>query len=315
MRSNYFLAASLLVLSVACNHRSGKAPAAMDRAVGQLQKTLEPGMVAADTVSGGMADGNAGQPEQQPGKNGKQVPSSPGSPPANPDWDKKIVKTADLHLEVRHYQSFGNLLHQAVKRAGGYISQEEQSQSEYKTEDNIIIRVPVDQFDELVAALTSANDSNKVTGRKISAEDVTLEVVDTRSRMEAKREVRARYLELLKQAHTMGDILKVQHEIDDIQEQIEAASGRVGYLSHSAAFSTINLNYYQILDPGAKSDPEPSFFHRLKDAAGEGWRWIGELVIGLTGMCPLWLVVMLAWLGIRRWRSSYRARHVGSTPA
>jgi hypothetical protein len=315
MICKYFLAASLLALFIACNSRSEKGRAAMDVATRELRKAPESDIVMADSVSGGTAAGNNDQPEQQPGQNGKPSPAPAGSPQANPDWDKKIVKTANIHLEVRHYQSFGHLLHEAVRRSGGYVSQEEQSQSEYKTENNISIKVPVDQFDELVSALTSAGDSNKVMEKKISAEDVTMEVVDTRSRVEAKREVRARYLELLKQAHTMEEILKVQHEINDIQEQIEAASGRIGYLSHSAAFSTINLNYYQILDPGAKSDPEPSFFHRLKDAAGEGWRWVGELVIGLTGMWPLWLVGILSWLGIRRWRSSYRARRIASRPA
>ncbi len=37
----------------------------------------------------------------------------------------------------------------------------------------------------------------------------------------------------------MEDILQVQEEINEIQENIEAAAGRVHYLTHSAAYSTI----------------------------------------------------------------------------
>ena len=68
---------------------------------------------------------------------GKQ-PMSPVSPSgtpaaqANPDWDKKIVKTADLQVEVKNYKSFYDRLHRAVRQFGGYIAQEEQSQSSYK---------------------------------------------------------------------------------------------------------------------------------------------------------------------------------------
>ena len=64
---------------------------------------------------------------------------------------------------------------------------------------------------------------------KISTEDVTGEVVDTRARMEAKKQMRDRYLALLKQARNMKEILEVQTEINTIQEDIESASGRVGF--------------------------------------------------------------------------------------
>jgi len=58
-------------------------------------------------------------------------------------------------------------------------------------------------------------------------------MADTRSRLETKKEVRERYLDLLKQARNMKDILAVQNEINDIQEQMEGAAGRTG---HSLAF-------------------------------------------------------------------------------
>ena len=77
--------------------------------------------------------------------------------------------------------------------------------------------------------------------KKITSEDVTTEVIDTRSRLEAKKQVRLRYLDLLKQAKNMEEILSVQSEINGIQEQIESAAGRMEYLQHSSSFSTIHL--------------------------------------------------------------------------
>ncbi|MGO8055700.1 DUF4349 domain-containing protein, partial [Rhizobium leguminosarum] len=97
-------------------------------------------------------------------------------------------------------------------------------------------KVPVDRFDEAINLLAETDE--KILERKIGSEDVTGDVVDTRSRMEAKKQVRERYLDLLKQAKNINEILQVQTEINNIQVDIESAAGRVNYLSHAAALST-----------------------------------------------------------------------------
>jgi hypothetical protein len=313
MRSKFILAALLPVLFIACKDARFKNAASEAKAVELSPKSLSSTLtsdarqMAADTTGVAQDPGNAGQPQQGPGLQKDQAPAGGRAPQANPDWDKKIVKTADLQLEVRNYQAFSNLVQAAVKRCGGYIGKEEQSRSDYKIENTVIIKVPVEQFDEAIAQLTNPSDSNRLAEKKISSEDVTLEVVDTKSRMEAKLQVRARYLELLKQARTMSDILKVQDEINGIQEEIEAASGRIGYLSHAAAYSTINLNFFQVLNAGAKNDPEPSFFRRIRGAFGDGWDWSSGAMIGIVSLWPLWLVLFSLWLGFRKWRYSSRA--------
>ena len=162
------------------------------------------------------------------------------------------------------------------------------------------IKIPVAQFDEVLLQLTS--DSDRLVEKKINADDVTLQIVDTKSRLETKREVRERYLDLLKQARNMNEILKVQNEINDIQEQMEDAAGRIAYLSHSAAFSTIRLNFYQVLDPGAKNEQAPSFLHKIKDVLALGWDGISTVLIALITLWPLWIVVGLVWMGVRKWR-------------
>ncbi|HZE84451.1 MAG TPA: DUF4349 domain-containing protein [Puia sp.] len=319
MRSKYVLAASLLALLAAC-HSSTKDKSVAERklafaesklleskdykAEGRIGILSDNTAVAADSAK--FVAGNDFQAGQQQGKDKKQAAAQTSAPQPNRDWDKKMVRTANLQLEVKNYQSFSVYMHDAVKRSGGYISQEEQNQSGYRTEGIVTIRVPVDQFDDAMMRLSSASDSNKVLGKKISTEDVTMEVIDAKSRMEAKREVRARYLELLKQAKKMEDVLNVQNEINAIQEEIEAANGRIAYLGHAAAYSTINLDFYQVLDAGAREDAEPSFFHRLKNSVGNGWEWMGQMIILLTGLWPIWVVLLPVWFGYRKWRSKSR---------
>jgi hypothetical protein len=224
---------------------------------------------------------------------------------ANPDWDKKIVKTANISVEVKSFKLYTGLLYQKIRAAGGYISQEEQNESAYKIENNITIKVPVDRFDETVMQL--ASDSDKLVSKRISAEDVTMQLVDTKSRLETKKEVRERYLDLLKQAHSMKDILQVQNEINQVQEEMDGAAGRIAYLGHAAAYSTINLNFYQVLDASVQHDVEPTLLQKLSSAFKAGWFWVTSLLVGLIGLWPLLLAGALGFMWWKRRRPLARS--------
>jgi len=234
---------------------------------------------------------------QAPGDKEKQQPQHQ-QPAVKPDWDKKIIKTASLNLEVKDYNAFYSSLREKIRSLGGYIAQEEQSQSDYKIENSLTIKVPVDQFDNAVVELTT--NTEKINEKKITSQDVTAEVIDTKSRMEAKKQVRLRYMDLLKQAKNMEEILSVQSEINGIQQEIESAAGRIEYLGHSSTFSTINLTYYQILNSSAKDTDKPSFGRELRSAFRTGWNWVGELVVGLVSIWPLFLLAFIAFIIYKR---------------
>lgn len=205
------------------------------------------------------------------------------------DWDKKIIKTATLRLEVKDFKKTNDAVHQTVKQFGGYVAQEEQNTSDYKLETTVTLKVPVDQFDNLMNGL-SATDA-KVIERKITSEDVTGEVVDVKSRLEARKQMRLKYLDFLKQSKNMEEALHVQNEINDIQEEIEAAAGRVEYLTHQAAYSTIQLTFYQPLEGFNPQNESPSFLVRTVDAFKAGGKWFADVFVGLISIWPLILIL------------------------
>ena len=145
-------------------------------------------------------------------------------------------------------------------------------------------------------------DDGKVTEKKISSEDVTGEVVDTKSRLEAKKQMRLKYLEFLKQSKNMEEVLQVQNEINSIQEQIESAAGRVAFLTNQSAMSTINLTFYQPLEGYKPTDAAPTFLTRLSNAFKTGTGWIAELFVGLVSIWPLLLIVFTVYFGWKKMR-------------
>ena len=220
-----------------------------------------------------------------------------GTPGQNPDWNKKIIKTAVLKLEVKDFKLYADLVHKAAKQYGGYVANEEQNESDGKIESTISIKVPVEQFESIMTLLPGAE---KIIEKKITTEDVTGEVVDTKSRLQAKEQMRLKYLEFLKQSKNMEDVLKVQSEINDIQEEIESASGRVNYLSHQSAYSTINLTFYQPMAGYNPNNDNPGFVTKLITAFKTGGSFIVEIFIGAVSIWPLFLLVIIGWIFFKR---------------
>jgi hypothetical protein len=298
--------ASAMLFAVACNSRNSadKNLQYNKESISDL-KQMPPGSfgLATDSAASQEFTGNAEKEEDQDQQQKKQpVQPKPTEPVAKPDWDKKIIKTATINLEVKEYHKYNTSLREKVKSFGGYIAQEEQSQSDYKIENTVTVKVPVDQFDNAVTLLTS--NVEKVNEKKISSQDVTAEFVDTRSRLEAKRQVRERYISLLKQARNMEEILNVQSEINSIQEDMEAAAGRIQYLGHSASYSTINLTYFEVLNSSAKTDDNPSFGTKFINAFKTGGSGVMDLLVGLVTIWPLFLLAFIGWVIYRRTRTA-----------
>jgi len=229
------------------------------------------------------------------------VAQTPATAVAHTDWDKKIIKTAIVQLEVKDFKKYNETIHNSVRQYGGYISQEEQNLTDEKSETVLILKVPVDQFESLMNALPVGDV--KVIQRKITSEDVTGEVIDTRSRLEAKKQVRLKYLNFLKASKNMEEVLQVQSEINNMQEEIEAAAGRVEYLSHQSAYSTINLTFYQPAVGFKPTDVSPAFFARVGNAFKSGAEWLIELLVAMISIWPLWLIVIGSIFGYKRMKS------------
>lgn len=290
MKQLLFAGIAFLLLAISCNQASKNE---------ESQSTI----VAELELKAPASDSTALAYEQAPAIPGDQKQKQPTKQfaPAlesKPDWNKKIIKTATLNVEVKDYSKFNQLVHSSASRFGGYIADELQSETEYKIENTIVLKVPVDQFQSAVDFLTSGD--GKINEKKISSEDVTTQVVDTKSRLEAKKQVRLRYLDLLKQAKNMEEILQVQTEINDIQEEIESATGRINYLSNASAMSTINLTYYQVVNASAKETETVSFWEKTKYAFLSGWNGLVEVLIGLLNIWPLALIAGIVVWTVKR---------------
>jgi hypothetical protein len=207
--------------------------------------------------------------------------------------EKKIIKTADIKFGVSDYKKTKSKIESIVKKYKGFISQENESNNSYSIGNSITIRVPFQNFDSIVNALEG--EADKFESKSINLNDVTEEFIDIEKRLENKRKVEAQYLEILKKAYTIHDILEVNEHIRVIREEIEAKEGRLKYLSNQVGLSTVTLYIHQDFDTVSYG-----FFHKIGEALSGGWNGFLGFIVGLIYVWPLILIGFIIFLLVRR---------------
>jgi Domain of unknown function (DUF4349) len=181
---------------------------------------------------------------------------APGALLAN-DPSRKIIKNADLSLEVPSVQRALGRISDIAAQSGGYVLE---TRTDYgqPTLPQAIVRmaVPVDQFEATLQRIREA--AGRVISEQASGVDVTQEFVDVQSQIANLQATEARIREFLKQATSVEEALKVNAQLTEIEGQINVLKGRMTFLSQRAAYSTIGVQLQQPPPPTPTPSPSPS---------------------------------------------------------
>jgi hypothetical protein len=239
-------------------------------------------------------------------------------------YNTKIIRNADLKFKVDDVKKSSAKIANLVDMNGGYVSSEdlvankshyqtiertdafEVTEYEINTSNIIYIRVPSKNFQPLMASMKGLSLSEDYV--KINAQDVTEEYFDLETRLKTKKEVEARYIDILKKnAKTLDEILLAEDKIRVIREEIEAVEGRLKFLQNKVSLSTIQVEIYQ--DPFFVKETTKfkqfektgwSFGEKAGNALSTGWDGILIFLIGLLYFWPLFLLGGIALWIIRR---------------
>lgn len=210
--------------------------------------------------------------------------------------EQKIIKTGNLRFETRNLEKTHSKVKNLVSRYNG-ILQADRSGKGYNEEfRDLTIRIPAEHFHTLIDSISQGVayfDQNDIT-----QQDVSEEYVDIEARLKAKRELENRYLELLKQAKTVKDMLEIERELSNIREEIEARQGRLNYLQNQVSYSTIHLYFYKTTtDKGITT----SYGQKMWNAIKSGWNGISLFFLGLLHIWPFFVILLLAVFGVRKY--------------
>ena len=190
--------------------------------------------------------------------------------------DRLMTYDATLRVVVQDVSGSLAALQKMAASLKGYM----QSMSE----SSIILRIPGVQLNE---AIRQVEKVGEVASREIKGTDVTEEMRDLDIRLRNMQEMRDRLVKLMDKGDKVEDLLKVEKELERVTESLELLKGRIQYLSHAVAYSTLtvllnspvpqtelrdvipfpwvrNLATDVVLRPEASFDPERHWFSWLK---------------------------------------------------
>jgi hypothetical protein len=213
------------------------------------------------------------------------------------NFEPKIIKNADLRFETDDLDKTYNQVELAIKKYKVTIQNDSEGKNYNSIFKNLILRVPSQNFDAFIKDISKG--VSYFDTKEISSDDVTEEFIDVASRIKTKKALEDRYLELLKKATKVSEMMEVEKQLSDIREEIEAKEGRLKYLKNRVAMSTVTLNFYKTI--AQESGATVSYGTKIGNAIKSGFNGISSFFIWLLEVWPF-IIILVALIYVLRKR-------------
>lgn len=211
---------------------------------------------------------------------------------------RKLIKTVQLYIQTKEFDSVLEGLSAKVQEMGGYVQDSSISGSSYYYDGTrdayFTVRVPSDRLDEFVDVVSGLGN---VTQKNESVEDVTLQYVDAESRKKTLETEQDRLLELLEQAENMEDLLAIESKLSEVRYELENYGSQLRLLDNQIDYSTVNVTISEV--ERITEVKERTFFEEIADRFSDSLYVVGRglrsFVIGFLGSLPIlavWAVVI-----------------------
>ncbi len=203
---------------------------------------------------------------------------------------RHVIREGELRFETDDRTATRTAILSFVNEHQGYLADDRELRNSDVLEQTMTIRVPSAEFDGLLEDVSKG--VSQFDKRAIQAIDVTEEYVDIEARLKTKKETESRYRELLKQANSVEEILKIEEQIDKLRAEIESTEGRLRLMKDRESYSTLRVSFYETFARSA------GFWIRVGNNFSLGWTVVVEGTIAIVTLWPLVLMTLLGSLTV-----------------
>lgn len=236
-------------------------------------------------------------------------PEAPGGAAGDKGvFDRMIIYAAQTSMEVKDVtQSMEDIASIANEQGGFVVSSNFRFEGERKVAA-ITIKVPARVYQSTLAALRRL--AIRVEDENTKSQDVTEEFSDLDAQLRNLRATEDRYLELLRRANSIDEILKVQARIDETRRQIDRIKGRMDYLDKTSEMASITISLFSKDKGKLISQPETNGWWKTP---GEAWEqsllFLGRVVsfIAIGVAFFWWAIILVGTAALFIWRSLSKA--------
>jgi hypothetical protein len=222
----------------------------------------------------------------------------------NKTTPRLVIKTGTISLVVKDVPGTLEKIKNYAEKIGGFVVQSNTYKSGSAPYGTIVVRIPSTEYE---SGLGTFKNFGEVVSENTTGQDVTAEYVDLDSQLKNLRAAEGQFLEIMKRAGSISDVLAVQNQLTQVRGQIESIQGRMKFLKESAEMSsvTINLSTDPAALPVVNNDSDSwKPIVVLKDAL-RGLVEVGKAVanafIYIVIFLPIWgVAALIVWLVVRR---------------
>lgn len=204
-----------------------------------------------------------------------------------------------MEIEVGNLRAAKEKVDEQIKKLNGYTQGEYFSNEETREMVRMKIRIPHENFDALV------NSCSKEVGTVISkntyTEDASEEYTDIALRLQNKMTYLEKYRDLLKKSASTKDLMEIQEKIRGLEEEIEAAEGRLRFIDDKVKYSSLELVLFREKARNAVTS-KIGFGSRFMDSLAIGWNIFIGFLLGLVSFWPFFILLPLIIVLFRRWK-------------
>jgi hypothetical protein len=211
-----------------------------------------------------------------------------------PRMGPSVIKTATISLGVAD-DDIDQAITDAIAVAGRYGGFVLSSQMRGRDDGGTLtMRIPAQRFE---AALTDLEDLGKIRGENITGEDVGQEFVDLQARLSHWEAQAAVLLDLMDDAVSVSDTIRVQNELSRVQLQVEQLRGRLNFLRDQTAFGTITVTIGPLTP--AKPDAPSRFAQAWERAVDLMQGFVSGAIVATGVLFPVALIGVVIYLIFR----------------
>ncbi|MGH2789433.1 MAG: DUF4349 domain-containing protein [Actinomycetota bacterium] len=215
----------------------------------------------------------------------------------------KVIKNGQVELEVERgeFQDGVDEVIDLATRLGGIVKSTAIDDSGARR-GNVVVRIPSSRFEE---ALTQLKDIGNIESQYVDTQDVTDEFVDLQSRIRNARTAERVLLNLMGDATTISDTIKVQNQLERVQENIERMRGRLRVLNDQTSFSTLSVDVVEAGTAPPSEEKAGTLGKAWADAV-DGFMGVISAVIVASGVIlPVAIMALIVALLVRRLRPRF----------
>lgn len=226
---------------------------------------------------------------------------------------RKIIKNAELTIEVDNLEDKVKEIENEVIKYGGYLGESNIHKNSSSLWAHMVLRLPASEFEGFIEYL---EDLGVIKSRRIYRDDVTSRFIDMEARLKVLKAEETSLLGILEKASMIEDVLNIRKELRNLRSDIEALEGELKYLTEKVDYSTINISLHQARNPETHIDAQglsgiwqkgASAFTRSVNIV---LNFTGDFIVFLIGAIPILIPIAALVGGAIHFRKKHKKRHM-----